>query len=227
MDKDNLELLKKELLQIREDLFVNLSKRLFVFSLFSVIMPCVSKAAGFGYPFIIDTKEGYRVSINKIDNLGHKNNINRNVSKDYLKEYKDFTNKIYVYSDYNGDCVYDRNVSVYEIDGEVSDYQAIIDNYKDYMIDDNMIDNYREGVDNSYLYNLEDVYVEIEYCDITRDEELDVREKTYFNLFITSGYIIFNFNGLFLWGNGLLYDISSYKGQSTDIKKKIREIKKN
>ena len=71
MDNKNLTLLEQDLIRLKRRKIFNIGKNALFFSFFGIISPIASKTLGLGYPFIIDTKEGYKVSIKHIDNLGN------------------------------------------------------------------------------------------------------------------------------------------------------------
>lgn len=221
MNKNSLELLKKELSDIKKECIINISKNLFVLSFFSALSPLASKSIGLGYPFVIDTNEAYRVSINQLNDNKKKKIKTKIVYRDELKEYEDFTKELLVFNNYKYDNTYTRDVYVYELDSSIDDYQDVIINYKDYMIEDNMIDTYQE---NTYDIN-EQEKVNVIYCDIERDHEYDESESIILNIFSSIGYSAFLINVLYICGGNIYFYVKDSYDKSDDIKRKIKKLK--
>ena len=222
MDKKNLTLLEQDLIRLKRRKIFNIGKNAFLFSFFGILSPIASKALGLGYPFLIDTKEGYQVSIKNIDNLGNISSKNKDINIDDLKDYEDILNKLYVYN-YKGE--HTREVSVYEVDSEIDNYKTVINNYQDYISEHNLLDNYQEYISNN-LYDLKNIKVSFECCDITRDKSNDQIENIYLNMFVTIGYLILVIEGLYICSYSISNTLEETNQEIDYIKNKIKTKKR-
>ena len=222
MDNKNLTLLEKDLIRLKRRKIFNIGKNALFFSFFGIISPIASKTLGLGYPFIIDTKEGYKVSIKHIDNLGNIISKNKDIIEDDLYDYEDILGKLYVY---NHKDEHTREVSVYEIESDIDNYQTVINNYQSYISEDNLLDNYEEYISNN-LYNLKDIKVSFEYCNITKDKNNYQEENFYFNLLVTVGYLVLVIEGAYICSYSISNNLEESNQEINYIKDKIKTKKR-
>ena len=222
MDNKNLTLLEQDLIRLKRRKIFNIGKNALFFSFFGIISPIASKTLGLGYPFIIDTKEGYKVSIKHIDNLGNIISKNKDIIEDDLYDYEDILGKLYVY---NHKDEHTREVSVYEIESDIDNYQTVINNYQSYISEDNLLDNYEEYISNN-LYNLKDIKVSFEYCNITKDKNNYQEENFYFNLLVTVGYLVLVIEGAYICSYSISNNLEESNQEINYIKDKIKTKKR-
>ncbi|MEE3342695.1 MAG: hypothetical protein VZS44_01230 [Bacilli bacterium] len=143
-----------------------IKKNLFMFALTNLLFVSSMKIIGLGLPYYKDSQKTYSVSITNINNHNHKTTIEKYLNnKDLTSLEKE--NKIYVADNYKyEDKAFTRNVKVYILN-EKENYEEILKNYKKYINQKQLIDEYHEETNRP---NNNDAEISIEYYTINKDK---------------------------------------------------------
>ena len=187
MDKEKeMRRLKKERLEI-------LKRNLFLLAFSNLLFLSGFKLLGFGFPFYKDSRKKYNVNVVCMNNYDYSRVTERYLYADELHIYSNRENKIYVKDKYEyDDDLYKRSVKVYKL-GNVDDYNDVVDNYLDYVSDNNMIDEYVEinnKIDNKFIDSSE---VMVRYYNIDKDKYIRIYESDFKNVACSTAFSLISF----------------------------------
>ena len=209
----------KKLKRLRMEL---IGKNLFLIAISNILFITGFKMTGFGFPFYRDIKKRYNVNYVSINNYHDKHVIERYVYNKELHSYRKKINKLYLKDNFYCDGnLYKRCVKVYKL-GEEDNYSDVINNYSDYVDDDDIIDNYTEisnYVDDRYTSGCE---VLVKYYDINKEKYIEEYESNFKNIICSVMYTTIFFISVFSYSFDFL-DRNKYINYDLKQLKKIKE----